>query len=57
MRNKTLPRRSLRPPTYRNEQRLPQGPGQATISAILDYSKALVVVDAPPLGKVDLILN
>ena len=33
------------------------GPKASTIQAILGYSKALQVVDAPPLGKLNLVLN
>lgn len=36
---------------------LPTGPRQASIQAILGYSKALRVVDAPPVGRIDIILN
>ncbi|MBV6404944.1 MAG: hypothetical protein GFGODING_01706 [Flavobacteriales bacterium] len=36
---------------------LQPGPRAATIQAILSYSKALAVVDAPPLGTVALVLN
>ena len=34
-----------------------QGPRRATIDAILNYSKALSIVDVPPVGKVDIVLN
>lgn len=34
-----------------------QGPKASTIQAILGYSKALQVVDAPPIGHVGLVLN
>jgi len=33
------------------------GPKPSTLRAILGYSKALQVVDAPPLGQVELVLN
>jgi len=33
------------------------GPKPSTIQAILGYSKALQVVEAPPLGQVNLVLN
>jgi hypothetical protein len=33
------------------------GPKAATLQAILGYSKALQMVDAPPLGQVNLVLN
>lgn len=34
-----------------------QGPRCSTINAILNFSKALKVVDVPPVGQVDIILN
>jgi len=34
-----------------------QGPRNSTIQFILGYSKALRVVDAPPVGEITLILN
>lgn len=57
MRHKTLPRYSSRPVRQRPDFRHPLGPRVSTLKTILDYSKALSVVDAPPIGKVDLILN
>jgi hypothetical protein len=36
---------------------LQPGPRPASIQAILGYSKALKVVDAPPVGEILLILN
>jgi hypothetical protein len=33
------------------------GPKRSTIEFILGYSRALKVVDAPPIGKVDILLN
>lgn len=33
------------------------GPRESTLQFILGYSRALQVVDAPPVGKVDVILN
>lgn len=35
----------------------PLGPRASTITALLNYSKALKVVDAPPVGKVHVVLN
>ncbi len=32
-------------------------PRRSTIEAILNYSKALKVVEVPPVGQVDIILN
>jgi hypothetical protein len=48
-----------------NKQRRPNktmtteasGPRAATIQAILGYSRALRVVNAPPIGQVDIVLN
>jgi hypothetical protein len=34
-----------------------EGPRRSTIEAILSYSKALKVVEVPPVGRVDIILN
>ena len=34
-----------------------QGPRRSTINTILNFSKALSVVDVPPVGKVDIVLN
>lgn len=34
-----------------------QGPRNSTINAILNYSKALNVVEVPPVGKVNIVLN
>jgi hypothetical protein len=39
------------------ESRVEHGPRASTIDRILGYSKALQVVDAPPVGKLELILN
>ncbi len=36
---------------------LQPGPRASTIQMILGYSKALRVVDAPPVGEIALILN
>ncbi len=36
---------------------LQPGPREASIQLILGYSRALQVVDAPPIGQVDVILN
>jgi hypothetical protein len=35
----------------------PPGPSAASVQFILGYSRALRVVDAPPIGKVDIVLN
>lgn len=34
-----------------------RGPKAATLQAILSYSKALKIVDAPPVGQVAVVLN
>jgi hypothetical protein len=36
---------------------LTPGPRAATVKAILNYSKALKVVQLPPVGTVDIVLN
>jgi hypothetical protein len=36
---------------------LQPGPKASTIQAILGYSKALKVVEAPPVGTIALVLN
>jgi hypothetical protein len=54
MTNSTLRKRSAR---RRPDMHLTQGPKAATINAILSFSKALKVVDMPPVGKVSIILN
>jgi hypothetical protein len=58
MRNFTLRRKTSSPTS---KKAMPDatkaGPSELSIRLILGYSKALRVVDAPPLGEVDLILN
>jgi hypothetical protein len=36
---------------------LQTGPRPATVNAILNYSKALRVVEVPPVGKIEVVLN
>lgn len=36
---------------------LDPGPRPSSIARILGYSRALKVVNAPPVGRIDLILN
>lgn len=36
---------------------LQPGPRLSTIQFILGYSRALKVVDAPPVGQIDIVLN
>ncbi|MBP6313063.1 MAG: hypothetical protein KA408_12385 [Flavobacteriales bacterium] len=43
------------PKTPKNH--LSMGPRANTIQLILGYSRALRVVDAPPVGKIDIVLN
>ena len=33
------------------------GPRPETVRAILNFSKALKIVEVPPIGKVDIVLN
>lgn len=49
---------TLRKP-QRNRAQMPAlpGPKAATVQAILNYSKALKVVELPPVGKVHVVLN
>jgi hypothetical protein len=56
----TTPRKrtsNTRPRRARMTLDLQPGPRASTITAILNYSKALNVVDAPPVGRVDIVLN
>lgn len=57
MRNSTLRKRPTR--DLRNLLNLDPhaGPRPETLQAILGYSKALRIVDAPPIGKVRIVLN
>lgn len=54
MTHSTLRKRSLR---RRPNMEVLQGPRRSTITAILNYSKALSVMEVPPVGKVDIVLN
>lgn len=54
MTHSTLRKRSAR---RRSNMEVLQGPRPATISAILNFSKALKVVEVPPIGKLDIVLN
>lgn len=53
----TLRKRAARRPASTMSTDLQPGPRPATIQLILGYSRALQVVDAPPVGPVDLVLN
>ena len=57
MTNSTLRKNSRRRPKKTMSIDLQQGPRAASIQFILGYSRALRVVDAPPIGEVTLILN
>ena len=54
MTHSTLRKRSVR---RRPNMEVLQGPRRSTINTILNFSKALSVVDVPPVGKVDIVLN
>ena len=57
MKHSTLRRRDRRSSVRRTSMDLQPGPRPSTLQAILSYSKALSVVEAPPLGTVALVLN
>ncbi|MBK9273222.1 MAG: hypothetical protein IPM49_01615 [Flavobacteriales bacterium] len=57
MKHSTLRRRDRRSSVRRSSMDLQPGPRPSTLQAILSYSKALSVVEAPPLGTVALVLN
>jgi hypothetical protein len=57
MLHSTLRKRATRNPSRRPSLELQPGPRNSTINAILNYSKALTVVEAPPLGKIAVVLN
>ncbi len=54
MANSTLRKRTARKTTA---DMTSAGPRTSTINAILNFSKALNVVEAPPVGKVAIVLN
>lgn len=54
MTHSTLRKRTAR---RRSNMEVLQGPRRSTINAILNFSKALKVVEVPPIGQVDIILN
>ena len=56
MTNSTLRKNTRRPKKIMKTELLP-GPRAASIQFILGYSKALHVVNAPPVGEIELILN
>lgn len=57
MTHSTLRKRTPRRPRKNMTIELQPGPREASIQLILSYSRALQVVEAPPLGTVDVILN
>ncbi len=57
MTHSTLRKNSSRRPKKTMNTELLPGPRASSIQFILGYSKALKVVDAPPVGEVSLILN
>jgi len=54
MANTTLRRKS---PRNRPMPTAALGPKESTIQLILGYSKAVQPVDAPPIGRLNLVLN
>jgi hypothetical protein len=56
MTHSTLRKYNHRRPQDRKQVSV-KGPSQRSISAILAYSKALRVVQVPPVGEIGLILN
>lgn len=57
MTNSTLRKKTIRRTRKPMTIDLRPGPREASIQLILGYSRALQVVEAPPLGQVDLVLN
>ena len=53
----TLRKRAMRKHSHLEYPDHHHGPRKRTVDAILAYSKALTVVDAPPIGQVEIILN
>lgn len=56
MTHSTLRKNSRRQSRDR-QQETSMGPSQHSINTILAYSRALRVVQAPPVGEIELILN
>lgn len=48
---------TLRKRSDRRSSPMSKGPRPATITALLNYSKALKVMELPPVGKVEVVLN
>lgn len=57
MADSTLRKKTQRRATKTMTTELQPGPRAASIQLILGYSRALSVVNAPPVGQVDIILN
>lgn len=57
MTNSTLGKKVLRRTRKPMSIELQPGPRDSSIQLILGYSRALQVVDAPPVGQVSVILN
>jgi len=57
MTNSTLRKKDTRRVRKAMSIDLQPGPRPASIQLILGYSRALQVVDAPPVGQIDVILN
>ncbi|HPF92014.1 MAG TPA: hypothetical protein PLL57_15240 [Flavobacteriales bacterium] len=57
MTHSTLRKNSNRRPKKTMTQEIAPGPREASIQFILGYSRALKVVEAPPVGEVSIILN
>ena len=57
MTHSTLRKNARRHTKKMNYSEIELGPRSASIRAILGYSKALKVVDVPPIGEVALIMN
>ncbi len=57
MTNSTLGKKALRRTRKPMSIELQPGPRDSSIQLILGYSRALQVVDAPPVGQVNVILN
>ncbi|HNR54116.1 MAG TPA: hypothetical protein PKJ19_03040 [Flavobacteriales bacterium] len=57
MTHSTLRKNASRRPKKSMTQEIAPGPREASIQFILGYSKALKLVDAPPVGEIAIILN
>ena len=57
MTNSTLRKKATRRERNAMPIDLQPGPSPASVQLILGYSRALQVVDAPPVGQLEVILN